>query len=253
MYYIKDDITMYYEKYGESNKNIIILPGWGNTRKTFNYIIRFLQNYFNIYIMDYPGFGNSPFPNRDLTIYDYTDLIYNFIKDNNIDDPILIGHSFGGRIITTLLGYYKYKFNNVIYLNSAGIKPKRTIKSYIYKFFKKIKRIIPKKYKDKYTIFLFRKFASSDYQNLNENMRNSFKNIINEDLKPYLKNINSKVLIIWGNKDTSTPLKDARIMHKNIKNSELVILNKGTHFTYLDYPILVNRILFEQLKEEISK
>ena len=251
MYFTYDDITIYYEKYGNKAKSIIILPGWGNTRKTFNMMINFLQNYFTVYTLDYPGFGNSIFPNKDLTIYDYTLLIYEWIKSLNIENPILIGHSFGGRIITLLTGYYKYNFNNIIYLNSAGIKQKTKLKTKIYKLLNKLKFFIPSKFKNKYSNFLFKHFASTDYKNLNKNMQNTFKNIVNLDLKPFLKNIKAKTLIIWGDKDNSTPVKDGIIMNKLIKNSELIVLKKGTHFTYLDYPILINRIIFEQLKNEI--
>ncbi len=251
MYFKYDDINLYYEKYGNSNKSIIILPGWGNTRPTFSYMINFLKNYFTVYIIDYPGFGNTLFPNRDLTIYDYSLLIYEWIKYLNIKDPILIGHSFGGRIITTLLGYYNYKFSSVIYLNSAGIKPKIKFKTRLYKLLKKLSIILPSKLKKKYLKYLFNKFSSKDYNSLPENMLNTFKNIVNEDLKPYLKCINSKVLIIWGNKDTSTPLKDAYIMNKEISNSELIILDNANHFSYLNYPNLVNNIILEQLKDEI--
>ena len=251
MYFKYDDINLYYEKYGKSNKSIIILPGWGNTRPTFSYMINFLKNYFTVYILDYPGFGNTHFPNKDLTIYDYSLLIYEWIKYLNIKDPILVGHSFGGRIITTLLGYYNYKFSNVIYLNAAGIKPKPKFKTRIYKLLKKLSIILPYKLKKKYLNYLFNKFASTDYNSLPESMLNTFKNIVNENLKPYLKYTNSKVLIIWGNKDTSTPLKDAYIMNKEIPNSELIILDNANHFSYLNYPNLVNKILYEQLKDEI--
>ena len=251
MYFTYDDITIYYEKYGSSKKSIIILPGWGNTRKTFDYMINFLKDYATVYILDYPGFGNSKFPDKDLSLYDYSNLIYEWIKYLNIDKPILIGHSFGGRIITTLLGYYKYKFDNVIYLNSAGIKPKKKFKSYIYKLLKKLKFILPKKYKKKWLNYLFKKYASTDYKQLNYNMQNTFKNIVNLDLKQYLKYIDSKVLLIWGNLDTSTPLKDAYVMKKEIINSELIILNNANHFSYLNYPYLVNKIIYEQIKDEI--
>ena len=79
MYYNQDDYSIYYEKYGQKEKVILILPGWGNTRKTFTYLINKLQENFTIYIIDYPGFGNSPFPNKDLTIYDYTNIIRDFM------------------------------------------------------------------------------------------------------------------------------------------------------------------------------
>lgn len=255
MNFAYDNITIYYEKYGDGDKNIIILPGWGETRKTFSYMIGFLKNYFTVYIIDYPGFGNSPMPNKDLTIYDYSELIYDLIKENNIIDPILIGHSFGGRIITTLLGYYNYTFKNIIYMNSAGIKPKKTlvktIKTIIYKSLKKIGCILPNKYKKVFLQFLFSKFASVDYKNLSINMMQTFKNIVNEDLKPYLKNIKAKTLIIWGSEDESTPVKDGYTMNKLIPNSELIVIEKTNHFTYLEKPELINKIIFEQLKDEI--
>jgi len=256
MYFNHEDITLYYEKYGNHKETIIILPGWGDTRKTFNYMINFLQNYFTVYIVDYPGFGNSPFPNKDLTIYDYSNLIYELIKELNLENPILIGHSFGGRIITTLLGYYNYHFSNIILINSAGIKPKRTIskrlKNLYYKLMQKIGNILPKKVKVKWKNYLFNKFASTDYKNLSDNMKTTFKNVINEDLKPYLDKIITRTLLIWGNKDTDTPIKDAYIMNKLIKDSELIILKDATHFSYLENPNLINKILFEQLKDEIK-
>lgn len=251
MYFTYEDITIYYEKYGNHKKSIIILPGWGDTRKTFTYMVNFLSIYFNVYILDYPSFGNSPSPNHDLTIYDYTLLIHEWIKSLGIKNPILIGHSFGGRIITTLTGYYHFNYNNIIYLNSAGIKPKIKFKTRIYKFLKKLKIFLPKKYRQKYLNFLFNKFASTDYKELNNNMYQTFKNIVNTDLKHYLKDIKAKVLIIWGNKDTSTPLKDAIIMHQKIANSELIVIDHATHYSYLEYPILINRIIFFQLKDEI--
>lgn len=255
MYYKKDNISLYYEKYGNKAKSIIILPGWGDTRKTFSYMISFLENFFTVYIIDYPGFGNTNFPNYDLTIYNYSDLIYEWINELNIKDPILIGHSFGGRIISVLLGYYKYNFSNIILINSAGIKPKKTIKkrikNYSYKLLKCIGNMLPKKIKNKWNDYFFKRFASVDYLNLNENMRKTFKNIVNEDLSYYIKNINSKTLIIWGDKDDSTILKDAYTINKLIKDSELIILEDVGHFSYLEKPNLVNKIIFEQLKNDL--
>lgn len=256
MYFYHEDISLYYEKYGNHKKSILILPGWGETRNTFYYMISFLKNYFTIYIVDYPGFGNSPFPNKDLTVYDYSNLIYELINELALDDPILIGHSFGGRIITTLIGYYKYNFSNIILMNSAGIKPKKTLskrlKTYYYKFLQKLGNIFPEKLKIKWKNYLFNKFASNDYKDLNDNMKNTFKNIVNEDLTPYLKNIKTKTLLIWGDKDEATPIKDAYQMNKLIPNSELIVLKGATHFSYLEQPILINNILFEQLKNEIK-
>ena len=74
------DLTMYYEVYGNKDKTILILPGWGETRNTFMDMIHILQLEYTVYIVDYPGFGNSPFPDRELTMMDYAQLIAYFIQ-----------------------------------------------------------------------------------------------------------------------------------------------------------------------------
>ena len=106
MYIKLDDINLYYEKYGNKKQEIIILPGWGDNRKTFYYLINYLKDYFTIYIIDYPGFGNSKFPDKDLTIYDYKEFIIKFIKKLKIKNPIIIAHSFGGRITSLLFNIF---------------------------------------------------------------------------------------------------------------------------------------------------
>ena len=89
MYYNKEDFSMYYEKYGNGNKTIIVLPGWGETRATFYHIINYFSEKYTIYIMDFPGFGKSIFPDRDLSIYDYANLIRDFIEDEQITKSYL--------------------------------------------------------------------------------------------------------------------------------------------------------------------
>ena len=254
MYYNKNDYSIYYEKYGNKQKNIVILPGWGDTRKTFNYLINSLKEDYTIYILDYPGFGNSQFPNKDLTIYDYTNIIRDFIKDNNIIKPIIIAHSFGGRIATLLTGYYNEKINKLIMIDIAGIKHRKKFKIWIkeitYKLLKKIKYFLPKKKQTNYINKLCHIFASTDYKQLNNHMKKTFKNIINKNLKEYIKDINTETLIIWGNKDKDTPLKDGKILNKLIKNSALIIYPNASHFSYLDYPLLTSKIIKEFLKEK---
>ena len=246
---IINDFNIYYEKIGTGKKNIIILPGWGNTRPTFEYMIGSLKNNYTIYIIDYPGFGNSSFPNRDLTIYDYADLMKNFINILNIKNPIIITHSFGTRIALILNSKLKIKFKKLIIIDGAGIKKKRNIffkvKQISYKLLKKIGNILPKKIKNLYIKKLINIFGSEDYKSLNDNMKKTFSNIVNEDLSYLLKDVKSETLLIWGEKDYDTPLCDAIKMNSIIADSGLIIIKNGTHFSYLDAPFYINKIIIE--------
>lgn len=234
MYYNFNNINIYYEKHGNGEKIIIILPGWGNTRETFNQIISYFEKEYTIYIFDYPGFGKSIFPNSDLSIFDYAYLFKNFLEEFDIKNPIIIGHSFGGRLITLLSGYYNIKFEKIILIDSAGIKNKKKLfsilKLYTYKLLKKLCIFFNKgKLLKKLTDF----FSSSDYKDLNNNMKKTFINIVNYDLTQYIKDIKDDTLIIWGEYDIDTPLKDGIKFNKLIKNSGLVVIKNANHYSYL--------------------
>lgn len=241
----KDKI--YFEKIGNRNKTILILPGWGNTRETFKYITSYFSKDYTIYIIDYPGFGNSPTINKELTIYDYAQIINKLIKKEKIINPIIIAHSFGGRLSAILLGKYNLKVEKIILIDVAGIKRRKTLKQFLKeKTYKLINKLTKNKFKEK----LNKYFASTDYNNLQLSMRKTFINIVNEDLRKYYKKINAETLIIWGEKDNDTPLKDGKYLNKIIKNSSLIIYKNRTHFSYLEEPFLTNKIIYELIKKE---
>ena len=194
------DINLSYQKYGDSKDVIVILPGWGETRNTFLEMINILMIDYTVYIIDYPGFGETKFPNHNLNMDDYTKMIIKFFSDLKISNPNIIAHSFGGRIAILLSSKYKVPIKNLILIDSAGIKPKMTLKKKfrlkLYKTLQSLADYLPKKIKHKFKTYLFNKFSSSDYHSLDENMRETFKNIVNLDLTSYLSSINTNTLIL---------------------------------------------------------
>lgn len=254
MYFEYGDFELYYEKFGNGDENIVILPGWGETRNTFFRLINYFKNNYTIYIVDYPGFGNSPFPNVDLDLYQYSNLIKEFLDEVGINNPILICHSFGGRIATILTSIYKVNVSKMIFMDTAGIKPRKSFKTIIREKIYKFRKMIIKKFCKKNTEAILdklrKKYGSVDYNNLPINMLTTFRNIVNEDLKKYYKMIDKEVLLIWGAKDVDTPLMDGKYMNKMIKNSALIVFPDGTHFTYLEYSEAVNLIIESFIKEK---
>ena len=174
-----------------------------------------------------------------------------FLNDNNIHNPIIIGHSFGGRLIILLNYLYHIKFKKIILMDSAGIKNfslKKTLKKYLYKFLKKLKFFF--KDKPKYLQKLLSYFGSTDFKNINLSMQKTFINIVNTNLIKYIPSIKDETLIIWGRNDYETPFKDAIKFNKLISNSYLIPIENVGHFPYLEYPTLINNIIYEYLKED---
>jgi len=234
-----DNVEINYKIYGENNTNcIVILHGWGSNLDNFEIVSNFLKNKYKVYAIDLPGFGGSSIPTEALSVIDYANIIHKFLDISNIVNPILIGHSFGGRIIITLIGYLKYNAQKIVLVNSAGIKPKRSIwyyiKTYTYKFLKQFKKIMPNNLGVIYITKLRSIFGSADYNKVNDVMKKTLIMAVNTDLNEYMKKINIPTLLIWGDNDDVTPISNAITMQKLIPDSGLVILKGAGHYTHLD-------------------
>lgn len=229
---------------------IILLHGWGCDLNIFERIQNTLEKNFLVYSIDLPGFGKSTPPKEVWGIEEYTRLVETFIKKKNIQKPILMGHSFGGRI--SILYASRNETDKIILVDSAGIKPKRSMeyyfKVYSYKLMKRVVQFLFSEEKAKAIIESKQKKAgSSDYQNALGIMKNILSKVVNEDLKHVMPKIKASTLLIWGENDTATPVSDAKTMEKLIPDSGLVVLKGVGHYSFIEkmgeFQIIVNSFL----------
>lgn len=233
-------INVNYIIQGENNKNeVILLHGWGASIDAFLPVYKYLSKDYKVYVIDMPGFGKSEEPPKTYFVLDYAKIILEFIKKIEIKNPTLIGHSFGGRVIMKLVGELGFTPKNIVLVDSAGVKPRRKpsyyFKVYSYKLAKiTVKLLFNKEKSEKIINDMRKKHGSTDYKNASDTMRSVFINVVNEDLRYTLKNIKVPTLIIWGEKDLDTPLKDAKVIESLVPDSGLVVLKGAGHYSYLD-------------------
>lgn len=233
-------ININYEVLGEENADVVLLlHGWGANLQTMLPVAKHLSKKYKVYSIDFPGFGKSEEPAPTYTVSDYAKDVLKFIELMNIQNPTLIGHSFGGRVIIKMVGELGYVPKNIIFVDSAGIKPKRSLsyyfKVYSYKLTKKAIQTFNSKEKAEKIISDLRKNAgSSDYNAASETMKKVFVSVVNEDLTGYLPKINVPTLLIWGENDKDTPVKDAKKFEELIPDSGLVVFRDAGHYSYLD-------------------
>lgn len=243
-----------YEVMGEGYP-IVILHGWLANIETMRPLANGLYQNFKVYLVDVVGFGKSDLPEHPLNSDDFGNFLRDFLKALNIEKPILIGHSNGGRCIINAVGRGSVQPKKVILIDSAGLKPKRSMKYYIkvgfFKIGKTILNILPNtkginEFKEK----LRNNVGSSDYQASANVLKETMKIILNEDCTNLLPNIKVPTLLIWGSLDTATPISDAKKMEKLIPDCGLVEYPGSTHFSYLENIVNCNIVLNEFLKDE---
>lgn len=235
---------------------IVLMHGWGCNRTTLASIERNLTPNFKVYNIDFPGFGESSEPCDVWSVDDYTQLIEAWIKAEGIENPIMLGHSFGGRV--GIIYAARNSVKKLILVDAAGVKPTRTLryycKVYSYKFIKRVLPLVFGKNKGAHLIDKYRgKAGSSDYNSSTQMMRSIMSRVVNEDLKSYMPQIKCPTLLIWGANDTATPLKDAKIMEQLIPDAGLVSFEGVGHYSFLENPHGFDAVMKSFLKNDITK
>ncbi len=251
-----DNIRINYEQKG-SGDLIVLLHGWGSNIKLFSNLIDLLSKKYTVVAMDMPGFGESQEPPSAWCVDDYVDFVIKFLADYDAKQVMLLGHSFGGRVIIKLNSRKDLPFtvSKVILVDSAGILPpksnKKSWRTRKYKMGKaflstKIMRKIAPNALEKLRV----KYGSADYVAASPLMRQVLVKVVNEDLEPLLPNIKCPTLLIWGVNDTATPLSDGEKMEKLIPDAGLVKLENAGHYSFLEQQFLFNRVMCSFMKIE---
>lgn len=241
-----DGQLLHYEITGQG-RPLILMHGWGCNRTTVRSIAAWAAVTHKVYNIDFPGFGLSPEPAEVWGVEKYTALIEKFIRRELRDPPVLVGHSFGGRVAILLASRYKH-VDSVILVDAAGIKPRRGIK-YYYKVYtfkagKFLMRALLGKRRAERRIEAMRAArGSSDYAQSTPMMRAILSKVVNEDLTARLPEIAVPTLLIWGENDTATPIADARKMERMIPDAGLVSFPGCGHYSFLDNPSQFHAVL----------
>lgn len=249
-----DDITINYSIEGTGNP-VVLMHGWGCNRTTLASIERLLIPNFKVYNIDFPGFGKSSEPSEVWGVEKYTQTIEKFLSIERIENPILLGHSFGGRVGILLSS--RNKVRKLILVDAAGIKPHRSMKYYIKVYsYKTIKHLLPAifgKNKSEKILNKYRaRVGSSDYSKASVRMRQILSRVVNEDLQYAMPLIKCPTLLVWGTADTATPISDARKMEQLIPDSGLVEFQGVGHYSFLEEPYRFAAVINSFLEEDKS-
>ncbi len=213
-------------------KDLVFLHGYLSSKESFYPQIEYFSKFYHVTAFDFPGFGEAEPLKSAYSVGDYADWTENFLKERGIQNPFVIGHSFGGRVAIKCLSRGNL-FERAVLCGCAGIVPKRTLRYKMrVKTYRFVKRIAPR--------YAERKFGSEEYRSLSPIMRESYKKIVNEDLREDAVKIRVPVLFINGEEDKETPLSSIRIYERAIEGSKVEVLRSAGHFAHLDNPLAFN-------------
>ena len=241
---VVDGYNICYKTTGTGDKTVVILQGWGTDLGVYDSVAGVIDgSRYRVIQFDFPGFGGSDEPKEPWDVDGFADFFCRFMEVMQVKQATLIGHSYGGRVIIKLAARESIPFEitNIILIDSAGVLPVRTTaqkwKIRKYKILKKFlnMKLIYAMFPEVIDDWRSRQ-GSADYRNATPMMRQCMVKAVNEDLTELLPKIRQEVLLIWGDQDTATPIRDAHIMEEKIPNCGLAVIPGTGHFSFLEKP-----------------
>jgi len=242
---VVNGIKTNYEVIGDGSP-FLILHGWGSNAERWNEVaLELSRNGFKVIIPDLPGFGKSGALDMPWDLNKYVNWIDEFIKIYNLKNFYLAGHSFGGALSCKIAIGHNQEMKKMFLIAPAFHREKTAQKSFLKHIAKSVKifYFLP-------FYGLFRKavykfiLRKSDYVYVEGVMKQTYLNVVKEDIAFQIPFIRVPTVIIWGDKDESTPVKGAYFLNKEIKNSILEIIPGAGHDLNRKYPqMLAEKII----------
>ena len=231
---VVQNLAVEYEDFGKGPV-MLFLHGWQDDLHTFDALFPLLSPPWRIIALDLPGFGKSEMPKRAWRLSDFVSFVSAFLQKLDISPHVIIGHSFGGRVIIKGVAAKTFDPHKIILIAAAGRAKTRTARSLLFATVAKVGNIvtcIPPLYFWRNTLRkkLYMR-AQSDYLAAGP-LKETFLNIIREDLMAEVRNISVPTLLLWGSLDTQTPLSDGKTFARLIPGATLEVYKGAGHFVH---------------------
>ena len=260
-------LPLSYLEYGvEHSETILFLHGFGESKETWRFLVPKLSQKYHLILLDLKGFGASPKPEDEAySVYDQAKLVALFMAQKQLKDVTLVGHSLGGGVALVLALMQKDKLipkrlKQLILINSMSYKQQlpsmlrllnRPIigflaihiasndymaeEAYRYAFYND--DLIPKESVEASSNYMSYPLAKYAYLQTVEQLIPDDIEIIQRRYREILL----RTLIMWGREDVSIGLYQGKRLHRNLKNSKLILFSKVGHSPHEEVPQKVTR------------
>lgn len=233
---------------GQGTQSIIFIPGFSCSGDVWNETKSKYEKVFTCYTLTMAGFADAKSqPNP--TFKNWETGIVNYIKENKIEKPILVGHSMGGGLALAIASDYPELIDKIIVVDalpclSALMNPTFTTKANndCSEIVNQMISITNEQFYQMQKMSIQRLVADTTKQELIVNWsvksdRKTFAEIYcdfsNTDLREKIKTIKcpSLILLEASFKNVKPAIEE---QYKNLKNANLQYADKGLHFIMYD-------------------
>lgn len=230
----------------QPTKKIYLIHGWAANRHIFDDLIPRLPTSWEVHALDLPGHGSAPFEGY----FDVAETAEKFAAE--ITEPgYWLGWSLGSQIVLHLAARYPEKVHALCL--TAGFAKFQAAPDYpeglTNPALAKMVDLFQQDYRKYMKQFLELQFLYSKEQHpilekvlpdivkhgAPAALQSALDAVAVSDARPLLPDLKIPTLLIFGGKDSITPVRMGEYLHKHLPYSELHIIEKAAHAPFLTH------------------
>ena len=225
---------------------LVIIHGWTYTIKPWDKTVTILKEMgVGVHQLRVPGLTQPS--DAVWTIDAYVAWLDQELQA--IPNPIVLGHSNGGRIAMHYLAQHPNRFKKLILLNSAGVAISSTSQSLKKTAVKASAKILkPLKYIPGVRRVVYRALGS-DYGRAPKNMQATLNNMLAADKDFSPRMIATPTIMLWGESDNVTSLAIGKKIADELPTATLHTFPGWGHAPYLTHPEQVADAIMAAMQE----
>lgn len=250
------------KKTGTARQSIIFIPGFASSGEVWNETAAQFEKNFSCHVLTMKGFAGVK-PAGEASFKDWEKGIADYIKDQKMEKPIIIGHSMGGGLAMALAADYPELISKIVIVDALPCLAALSDPNFKSKenndctpAVTRMKAMTDEQFKEMQTGMIPRLVADASMQekvigwSINSD-RTTFAKMYcdfsNTDLREKIKNIQCPALVLLESYFVN--FKPAiENQYKNLKNADMRYASKGLHFIMYDD----KEWYFEQLNHFLS-
>jgi pimeloyl-ACP methyl ester carboxylesterase len=213
--------------YGDGRPWVLALHGWMRTHRDFDGLL----DGIDAIAVDLPGFGATPPPPEAWSTGRYAEWLAP-ILDELSPQPVVLGHSFGGRVATHLAATDAERIGALVLTGVPGLAPVdrwRRHRSLAFRVGRALHRrgLIGEGRMER----IRQRHGSADYRAATGVMRDVLVKAVNETYERQLAAFPGPIELVWGEEDDQAPIADAVAALDFCADGRMVSLPGIGHFT----------------------
>ncbi len=245
-------MKLFSKKYGEKGQDLIIIHGLFGMSDNWNTLGKQFSKYCKVKLVDLRNHGRSPH-SEDFNYDVMCEDILEYMNDHNIQKPILLGHSLGGKVAMKFAFTHPDKIEKLIV---ADISPRRyntdfhqNLLSTLYRLplenFEKreeIDRVLSETYDDKaMRLFILKNLFRKEKKEFawRFNIDVLFKKLYNIQEADFIKGVcDVPTLFIRGGHSNYITTEDELIINKHFSDFSITTIDGAGHWLHAENPEL---------------